>query len=290
MIMSPYSGQRGELWGHTRNISPAIAPPQTHPIASPMLKTLIRRTRRHWLSLVLFATLTTGILLPSLTQLPASAATAVAPQAGHHGETTAAFELPPLPYDYTALDPYVDQLTMVIHHDRHHAGYVKNLNKAIAKHPELADKTVEALLSNLNAIPADIRTAVRNNGGGHANHTLFWEVMGPDAGGAPTGAIASAISKEFGSFDNFKAEFAKAAKTRFGSGWAWLAVTPSGKLEILSTANQDSPISLGKTPVLGLDVWEHAYYLNYQNRRGDYIGNWWKVVNWDAVNAHLANA
>ena len=256
-----------------------------------VLKTVLRHTRCHWFSAVLvITTITTGILFPSLNQLPASAATAVAPQAAHHASAPAAFELPPLPYAYDALTPYVDEQTMIIHHDRHHAGYVKNLNKAIAKHPELADKSLEELISDLDAIPEDIRTAVRNNGGGHANHTLFWEVMSPDGGGEPTGAIATAIEKEFGSFDAFKEAFSKAGATRFGSGWAWLVLTPSGKLEVMSTPNQDSPLFWGKTPLLGLDVWEHAYYLNYQNRRGDYIGNWWNVVNWDAVNARLADA
>ena len=257
-----------------------------------LLKASIRRTRRHWFSLVLIiATVTTGILFPSLGPLlpPANAATPLAHQSGAPAAKDA-FELAPLPYAYDALTPYVDEKTMMIHHDRHHAGYVRNLNKALAKHPELSDMSLEELIGDLDALPDDIRTAVRNNGGGHANHTLFWEVMSPDGGGEPTGAIAKAIKKEFGSFDSFKEEFAKAGATRFGSGWAWLAVTPAGKLEVMSTPNQDSPLFEGKTPVLGLDVWEHAYYLNYQNRRGDYIGNWWNVVNWDAVNAKFADA
>ncbi|MEM9770256.1 MAG: superoxide dismutase [Cyanobacteria bacterium P01_D01_bin.73] len=251
-----------------------------------MLKTLSRRlTQRidahRWFSLALLvATLTVGVLLPSYQPAIADTIEEAAP----------AFELPPLPYAYESLAPYIDERTMVIHHDRHHAGYVKKLNKAIAKHPELADKSVEELISDLDAIPEDIRTAVRNNGGGHANHTLFWEVMSPDGGGKPKGAIAKAIKKEFGSFDKFKDTFATAAKSQFGSGWAWLVVNENGGLEVLDTANQDSPITLGKTPVLGLDVWEHAYYLNYQNARGDYVGNWWNVVNWDAVNARLAEA
>lgn len=193
-----------------------------------------------------------------------------------------AHSVPPLPYPYNALEPFIDEQTMQIHHDKHHAAYVTNLNNALAQAPELADKSVEELIADLNSVPEAIRTAVRNNGGGHANHTLFWELMGPNAGGAPTGALADAINAAFGSFDSFKEQFAKAGVGRFGSGWAWL-ISNGGKLEIISTPNQDTPIMEGKTPLLGLDVWEHAYYLKYQNRRPDYIAAWWNVVNWDAV-------
>ncbi len=194
-----------------------------------------------------------------------------------------AYEVPPLPYPYNALEPHIDEQTMRIHHDKHHGAYVTNLNAAVEKHPDLQKKSVEDLLRTINSVPDDIRTAVRNNGGGHANHSMFWEIMGPHAGGQPTGAIADAIKQSFGSFDAFKEQFAKAAMGRFGSGWAWL-IDSGGKLAIESTANQDSPLMEGKKIVLGLDVWEHAYYLKYQNRRADYVGAWWNVVNWNAVN------
>lgn len=193
-----------------------------------------------------------------------------------------AFELPQLPYAYDALEPHIDKETMNIHHTKHHNTYVTNLNNAIKGNAELESKSVEELVANLDAVPEAIRTAVRNNGGGHANHSLFWQLLSPNGGGAPSGEIADAITKKFGSFENFKDEFAKAAAGRFGSGWAWLVVN-NGELEITSTPNQDSPLSEGKTPVLGLDVWEHAYYLKYQNRRPDYIGAFWNVVNWDEV-------
>jgi superoxide dismutase, Fe-Mn family len=197
-----------------------------------------------------------------------------------------AHELPPLPYGFDALEPHIDAQTMQIHHGKHHQTYVNNLNAALKDHADLQNKSVEDLLGGLDALPEAIRTAVRNNGGGHANHTLFWEIMGPKAGGAPKGAIADAIASTFSGFDKFKEEFTKAATTRFGSGWAWL-VDNGGKLEIYSTANQDSPVMEDKRPILGLDVWEHAYYLKYQNRRPDYITAWWNVVNWDAVNKQL---
>ena len=195
-----------------------------------------------------------------------------------------AHQLPALPYPYNALEPYIDETTMTIHHDRHHNTYVTNLNAALDKHPELHDKSLEALLSDLNGLPEDIRTAVRNNGGGHHNHSLFWEVLGPNAGGAPTGSVAAAIDSELGGFDKFKETFAQAAATRFGSGWAWLVVGKDGKLKVYSLPNQDSPIAEGDTPILGLDVWEHAYYLKYQNKRPDYISAFWSVVNWAEVN------
>jgi superoxide dismutase, Fe-Mn family len=197
-----------------------------------------------------------------------------------------AYELPPLPYAYNALEPHVDEQTMRIHHDKHHAAYVSNLNAAVEKHPELQAKSPEDLLRAINSVPEAIRTAVRNNGGGHVNHTMFWEIMAPGAGGGPTGRIADAIKGTFGGFDAFKEQFAKAAMGRFGSGWAWL-IDSGAKLAIESTANQDSPLMEGKWPVFGLDVWEHAYYLKYQNRRADYIGAWWNVVNWDAINKRL---
>jgi len=190
--------------------------------------------------------------------------------------------LPALPYDFAALEPHIDAQTMQIHHGKHHQAYVNNLNAALDKHPELHQKTLEELLRGINTVPEDIRTAVRNNAGGHHNHSLFWTIMAPKAGGEPAGALADAIKKAFGDFAKLKEQVAAAATTRFGSGWAWLAVS-GGKLEIFSTANQDSPLMDGKIPVLGLDVWEHAYYLKYQNRRPDYIGAWWNVVNWPEV-------
>ena len=200
-----------------------------------------------------------------------------------------AFTLPALPYAYDALTPYIDEETMHVHHEKHHNAYITNANAALEKHPELADKTIEELLADLNSIPEDIRTAVRNNGGGHANHSLFWTVLAPNAGGEPTGAVKDGIEEAFGSFDAMKEKFSAAAAGRFGSGWAWLVVS-DGKLEITSTPNQDSPISEGKTPILGLDVWEHAYYLNYKNVRPEYIKAFWNLVNWDEVNRRLAAA
>jgi Fe-Mn family superoxide dismutase len=191
-----------------------------------------------------------------------------------------AFQLPPLPYPSDALEPYIDKQTMEIHHGKHHAAYVTNLNKALESAPDLASKSVEELLANNCAIvPEAIKTAVRNNGGGHINHSMFWQILGPGAGGAPVGNVAAAINSAFGDFDKFKEKFNAAATTRFGSGWAWLIKTGSG-VEITSTANQDSPVMEGKFPVIGLDVWEHAYYLKYQNRRPEYITAWWNVVNW----------
>ncbi|MCR8643093.1 superoxide dismutase [Paenibacillus sp. N1-5-1-14] len=201
-----------------------------------------------------------------------------------------AYQLPALPYANNALEPHIDETTMMIHHDRHHNTYVTNVNAALEGHDELAAKSVEELIANLDAVPENIRTAVRNNGGGHANHSLFWEIIGPNGGGEPTGAIAAAIDSELGGFAKFKEDFAKTATTRFGSGWAWLSVNAEGKLVVSSTPNQDSPIMEGLTPVLGLDVWEHAYYLNYQNKRPDYIAAFWNVVNWEAVNARYAAA
>lgn len=200
-----------------------------------------------------------------------------------------AFELPQLPYAYEALEPHIDKETMNIHHTKHHNAYVTNLNNALAGNEELLSKTVEEVVSNLDAVPEAARTAVRNNGGGHANHSLFWQILSANGGGEPTGELADALNSKFGNLENFKEEFAKAATTRFGSGWAWLVVN-NGELEVTSTPNQDSPLMEGKTPVLGLDVWEHAYYLNYQNRRPDYINSFWNVVNWDAVAERYAQA
>ena len=197
-----------------------------------------------------------------------------------------AHELPDLPYDFNALAPHIDEQTMRIHHGKHHAAYVAKLNGALEAHPDLQGKSVEELIGDLDALPEGIRTAVRNNGGGHANHTLFWQMMAPGAGGAPTGQIADAINSAFGSFDGLKEKFAAAAMGRFGSGWAWV-VADGGSLSIESSPNQDSPRMSGKNVVLGLDVWEHAYYLNYQNRRPDYIAAWWNVVNWAEVNRRL---
>ncbi len=198
-----------------------------------------------------------------------------------------AHEVPALPYDYTALEPHIDEQTMRIHHDKHHAAYVTNLNAALEKHPDLQNKSIEDLLKGINSVPEESRTAIRNNGGGHANHTMFWEIMGPNGGGAPTGAIGEAITSTFGSFDSFKEQMNKAGATRFGSGWAWL-VDAGGKLVVESSANQDSPIMEGKKPIIGIDVWEHAYYLKYQNKRPDYVAAWWNVVDWDQAAKNYA--
>ncbi len=198
--------------------------------------------------------------------------------------------LPKLSYEYDALEPYIDAKTMEIHYTKHHQTYIDKLNLALQDLPaELAGKPVEELLKNLNAVPEDIRTAVKNHGGGHYNHSMFWEMMAPNAGGEPTGKVATAISESFGNFSDFKKKFAEAGTGRFGSGWVWLAFDTDKKLEITSTANQDSPISEGKTPILGLDVWEHAYYLKYQNKRPDYIEAWWNVVNWEEVSKRYEN-
>ena len=197
----------------------------------------------------------------------------------------AEYTLPPLPYDFGALEPHIDAKTMEIHHGKHHQTYVNNLNAALKDHPDHQGKPIEQLIANLDALPEGIRTAVRNNGGGHANHSLFWQLMKPGGGGDPSGALADAITSELGGIPAFKDAFAKAATTRFGSGWAWLVVGKDGKLAVTSTPNQDNPIMEGKglTPILGLDVWEHAYYLKYQNRRPEYITNWWNVVNWEEI-------
>jgi superoxide dismutase, Fe-Mn family len=193
------------------------------------------------------------------------------------------YTLPPLPYDYGALEPHIDAKTMEIHHGKHHQTYINNLNAALKDHPDHQGKPIEQLIANLDALPEGIRTAVRNNGGGHANHSLFWQIMKPQGGGEPTGTLAQAITGELGGFAAFKEAFTKAATTRFGSGWAWLVAGKDGKLAVTSTPNQDNPLMEGQTPLLGLDVWEHAYYLNYQNRRPDYITAWWNTINWEEV-------
>ena len=200
-----------------------------------------------------------------------------------------AYELPPLPYDYAALEPHIDEATMKLHHDKHHQAYVTNLNGAVEKHPELAKHTPEELLTNLATIPEDVRKVVQNHGGGHVNHTMFWEIMKANGGGEPTGAIAAQITADFGSFEEFKKQFNDAATKQFGSGWAFL-VFKGGKLVIVAKPNQDSPLSDGLYPILGNDVWEHAYYLKYQNKRPEYLAAWWNTVNWDEINKRFAKA
>ena len=215
---------------------------------------------------------------------------------GHSGpdwanqqEEPLAYEVPALPYDYSALEPHIDEATMKLHHDKHHAAYVNNLNAAVEKHPELGKHTPEDLLRNLSTVPDDVKGAVRNNGGGHVNHTMFWAIMKPNGGGEPTGKIAEHIKKDFGSFEDFKKQFNETTAKQFGSGWGWL-VFDGGKLKIVTTANQDNPLSNGLYPILGNDVWEHAYYLKYQNKRPDYLAAWWNTVNWDEVNKRFETA
>lgn len=201
-----------------------------------------------------------------------------------------AHELPPLPYNYDALEPYIDTQTMQLHHDMHHQSYVNKLNAALESYADLQSKSIDELVRDLNGLPQDVQKAVRNNGGGHYNHTMFWSIMGPNAGGNPTGEIATAIDDTFGNFENFKTQFNDAGAGQFGSGWAWLVMTPDGKLEVTNSPNQDSPLSAGSIPIMGNDVWEHAYYLKYQNRRPEYLKAWWNVVNWEAVNQRLQMA
>lgn len=203
---------------------------------------------------------------------------------------TGEFTLPPLPYAYDALSTYIDQQTMTFHHDKHHAGYVKNLNEAIADYPDLQGQSIEELLSNFDTIPTEIQTTVRNNGGGHANHSMFWSIMTPDSPAEPSGEVIDAITATFGDLDSFKEAFNTAGKKQFGSGWAWLVMNSNGELEVTSTPNQDSPFMSGSYPIMGNDVWEHAYYLKYQNKRGDYLDAWWNVVNWDEVNNRFVTA
>lgn len=235
-------------------------------------------SRRQWLSYVGAASGT--IALTSLFPNAAQAETLATPYA----------TLPPLPYAYDALAPFIDEKTMKIHHDLHHGAYVKNLNAALDKFPKYKEKPIEDLFPILNKIPEEIRRTVRNNGGGHYNHTLFWESMGPKAGGEPVGELATAIVKDFGSIDDFKKQFVEAGMQRFGSGWVWLAITRKGNLAISSTPNQDNPLMVSGIPILGNDLWEHAYYLTYQNRRAEYLAQWWNVVNWNAVNDRYKKA
>ena len=221
---------------------------------------------------------------------PALAAEVMAVSQTKQTATGTTFTLPPLPYDYAALEPYIDRETMQFHHDRHHAGYVRNLNAAVDKHPELKSLSAVELVQQLDNLPEDIRTAVRNNGGGHLNHSMFWEIMSPNGSGRPTGAIASSITLTFGNFDAFKQAFNNEGKKRFGSGWAWLVLDSNNQLRVMNTGNQDSPLMQGMLPIMGNDVWEHAYYLNYRNRRGDYLDAWWNVVNWNEVNRRYEQA
>ncbi len=237
-------------------------------------------TRRNFLSLLGLGT--TGALLG--TAAPSWAVPTLVTTT-----TDDVFTLPPLTYAYNALEPHIDEKTMKFHHDKHHGTYVKNLNAAVNKYPQLKNKTVEQLLTNLDKLPKDIQITVRNNGGGHFNHLMYWQIMGPKAGGTPSGAIATAIQTEFGSFDTFKTQFVEMGTKIFGSGWVWL-VNDKKKLKIITTPNQDSPIIQGLYPILGNDVWEHAYYLNYQNRRPDYLSAWWNVVNWTEVNRRFAQS
>jgi Fe-Mn family superoxide dismutase len=225
-------------------------------------------------------TIVTDLLLPVSTWAAETA----------QADSKPAVALPPLPYAYNALEPHIDQTTMRIHHDKHHGGYVNNLNAALGKYPNLKSKSIEALLRDLKSVPEDIRTTIRNNGGGHVNHSMFWEIMAPNAGGAPIGALADAVKQTFGSFDEFKRQFNDAGAKRFGSGWVWLVRDRLGKLAITSTPNQDSPFMVNNFPIMGNDVWEHAYYLKYQNRRNEYLDAWWNVVNWEAVNQRYLQA
>lgn len=242
--------------------------------------------RRHFLKLLGTTTVTASIATTATTTILASPAAAQ----GISSNSSGPFSLPPLPYAYDALEPYIDADTMRFHHDRHHAAYVNNLNAAIGRHPQLVNQSAIALLTNLDSIPEDIRSIVRNNGGGHINHSMFWEIMTPKGGGAPTGNIATAINDNFGSFAVLKQQFNDAGLKRFGSGWVWLVLTKAGKLEVTSTPNQDSPFITGDFPILGNDLWEHAYYLKYQNLRGDYLNVWWNVINWAEVNKRLEMA
>lgn len=239
-------------------------------------------SRRNFL--VLLGVTTGGVALGTF---PAAAQ----PQSGEpQNESEDTFELPPLPYDYNALEPYIDAETMQFHHDKHHASYTRKLNAAIAKYPTLQTMSAEELLRNISSVPEDIRKTVRQNGGGYVNHKMYWEIMSPDGGGEPTGALATAIDDIFGSFDGFKEKFNEAGRQRFGSGWAWLVRNREGKLEVMSTPNQDSPLMQGLVPIMGNDVWEHAYYLTYRNSRGEYLEQWWNVVNWEEIGKRFEQA
>lgn len=264
-----------------------------------MRKTLQQQVTSLMLGIAFLISLVSCQTLPQLGQSPAASASPSAELAQAESSPTATpstdfntipVQLPPLPYDYGALEPYIDAQTMQLHHDKHHATYTTKLNEAVQKYPELQGQSVVTLLQDLNSVPEDIRTAVRNNGGGHLNHTMFWQIMAANAGGTPTGALAEAIDTAFGSFDTFKQQFAQAGADRFGSGWVWLVLDPQNQLQIVSTANQDTPISDGLYPIMGNDVWEHAYYLKYQNRRAEYLENWWNVVNWTEVDRRFTQA
>lgn len=239
------------------------------------------QTMRYFGCRILVLGVLLGVLLNPQATLLAQPAPPVATPAQELSTNPA--QLPPLPYDYAALEPTIDAKTMQLHHDQHHAAYVKNLNAALDKYPQLRNKSVETLLRQLDQVPEDIRTTVRNNGGGHLNHTMFWQIMQPQGGGEPTGPLAQEINQRFGSFANFRQQFNQAGQNQFGSGWAWLVRDRNGELQITSTPNQDNPIMNGLYPILGNDVWEHAYYLQYQNRRGEYLDAWWQVVNWPEV-------
>jgi Fe-Mn family superoxide dismutase len=245
------------------------------------MKKLFQPFSSIWIGLLFFILLMFSQVLPLQTQ-------ALAVPSAKTELTANPAQLPPLPYDYGALEPYIDSQTMRLHHDIHHKTYVDKLNQALQKTPDLQSRSVEALLRDLNSIPENIRTQVRNNGGGHLNHTLFWQIMAPNAGDKPTGLLAKAIDDTFGSFDSFKQQFNQAGSDRFGSGWVWLVRTPQGQLQIKTTQNQDNPIAEGLYPILGNDIWEHAYYLKYQNRRPEYLSNWWNVVNWPEVELRFA--
>ncbi len=256
----------------------------------PLIKRFSWLTFAVILSVALVLGISRSSIVSTATNLTAGETSPLLASAFTAPDPSGEFVLPPLAYDYDALEPYIDEQTMMLHHDKHHASYVKNLNDAIADYPELQGKTVETLLQDLETIPEAIRTTVQNNGGGHANHTMFWETMTPDGQSVPSGAIAQAIDTQFGDFATFQTAFNTAGKKQFGSGWAWLVINPAGELEITATANQDSPISAGSQPLLGNDVWEHAYYLNYQNKRSDYLDAWWNTVNWDVVNSRYEQA
>ena len=258
--------------------------------------TLLKRFSR----LICLATLTTLVIAiswqptqakDSYSWLQSTKMQQISPQVNTLAQAASGeFVLPPLQYDYDALEPYVDAATMMLHHDKHHAGYVRNLNTAITDYPELQGQSLDALLVNLDAVPEAIRATIQNNGGGHANHSMFWETMTPNASGTPSGAVADAINASFGDFATFQEAFNTAGKKRFGSGWAWLVLAEDGSLEVMSTGNQDNPLSVGKYPLMGNDVWEHAYYLNYQNRRSDYLDAWWNLIDWTVVNARYEEA
>lgn len=242
--------------------------------------------RRHFLTLFGATTGAASLGLIGLPETSPIGAIEPAAAAGFWDRTAQAsetFKLPPLPYDYSALEPYIDAETMQFHHDKHHAAYVKNLNAAIDQYPDLKLMTAEEMLRQIDTIPAAIRTTVRNNGGGHVNHSMFWEIMSPDGGGSPTGTLATAIRQTFGSFESFQQAFNTAGSKQFGSGWAWLVMNPIGNLEVIATPNQDSPFMQGYYPIMGNDVWEHAYYLKYRNRRDEYLKSWWNVLNWEAI-------